>query len=798
MRARVPVRSLPVIALLSALAVSLAVPASGQPEATPQEAQRLNQEVVRLYRQGRYDEALTVAQRALAIREKVLAPEHSDVATSLNNLALLYDTKGDHGQAELLYQRALAIREKVLGPDHPDVAISLNNLAALYATKGDYGQAEPLHQRALAIREKVLGPEHPDVAQSLNNLALLYVTKGDYGRAEPLYQQALVILEKMLGPEHPDVATPLNNLAGLYWAKGDLTRTVALAARAAEIREHNLRLILATGVEDQKRAYVATLAGETDAAVSLHAHHARQDREALRLALTTALRRKGRVLDAMADSLAAVRRQLRAEDRALFGEWAAARAELAALMLKGRQGASLAQVRARITALTTRAEQLETRLAARSSELRVQTQAVTVERVQQAIPAGAALIELLSYRPFDPRARTTETWWGASRFVAYVLRDRGEPGWVDLGSAAPIDQLVTQLRTALAGPDRGDVTQLARALDERVMRPVRPLLGESRLLILSPDGALNLVPFGALVDEAGRHLVDRFTFTYVTSGRDLLRFGTPGPRRSGPLVIADPDFDDGGPLAVAQGGGASARGWSRRSADFSAMRFLPLPGTASEGTALGKVLPGVTLLTRAAATEAALKKAQAPIILHVATHGFFLADQTQTPATTRRDIGITADTFAQAQAQWIENPLLRSGLALAGANRLRSGDEDGVLTGLEASGLDLRGTKLVVLSACETGVGKVQTGEGVYGLRRSLVMAGAESQVMSLWKVADEPTRDLMVSFYRKLLAGQGRAEALRQAQLEMLWSADRSHPFYWAAFIAGGDWRPLDGLTRP
>jgi CHAT domain-containing protein len=387
--------------------------------------------------------------------------------------------------------------------------------------------------------------------------------------------------------------------------------------------------------------------------------------------------------------------------------------------------------------------------------------------------------------------------WGASRYVAYVLRDRGEPGWVDLGSVADIDQMVAQLRTALADPGRREVKQLARALDEQVMQPVRPLVGESRVLILSPDGALNLIPFGALVDEAGRHLIDRYTFAYVTSGRDLLRFGTPGPRRSGPLVIADPDFDDAGTPAVAQDGGASPAGSSRRSVDFSSMHFLPLPGTASEGIALGKVLSGATFLTGAAATEAALKKARAPIILHVATHGFFLADQPETPATTQRDIGVVADAFAPASAQWIENPLLRSGLALAGANPLRSGDEDGVLTALEASGLDLWGTKLVVLSACETGIGTVQTGEGIYGLRRSLVVAGAESQVMSLWKVADEPTRDLMVSFYRKLLAGQGRAEALRQAQLEMLGSADRSHPFFWAAFIAGGDWRPIDGLMQ-
>jgi CHAT domain-containing protein len=162
-----------------------------------------------------------------------------------------------------------------------------------------------------------------------------------------------------------------------------------------------------------------------------------------------------------------------------------------------------------------------------------------------------------------------------------------------------------------------------------------------------------------------------------------------------------------------------------------------------------------------------------------------------------------------------ENPLLRSGLILAGANQRQSGPgEDGVLTALEAAGLDLWGTRLVVLSACETGLGEIKNGEGVYGLRRALVLAGSESQVMSLWQVSDAATRDLMAAYYTRLQAGEGRTEALRQVQLTMIKSGgttapagaqrgiglqkenpksqDLSHPFYWAAFIQSGEWRSL------
>jgi CHAT domain-containing protein len=136
--------------------------------------------------------------------------------------------------------------------------------------------------------------------------------------------------------------------------------------------------------------------------------------------------------------------------------------------------------------------------------------------------------------------------------------------------------------------------------------------------------------------------------------------------------------------------------------------------------------------------------------------------------------------------------MLRSGLALAGANLKKSGQEDGLLTALEVAGLDLYGTRLVVLSACDTGVGEVRNGEGVYGLRRALVLAGAETQVMSLWPVSDQGTRDLMIEYYKAVQAGEGRSAALRNVQLRMIASRDRLHPYYWASFMLSGEWASL------
>jgi CHAT domain-containing protein len=278
---------------------------------------------------------------------------------------------------------------------------------------------------------------------------------------------------------------------------------------------------------------------------------------------------------------------------------------------------------------------------------------------------------------------------------------------------------------------------------------------------VAPEGSLNLAPLSALVDEQGRYLLERFTFNYLASGRDLMVLQRGDPPRGPPLVFADPAFS----LAAA-GSAPLGEAPQRRSRDFRNSSFERLPGTAAEAQTLKRILPDATVLTGNEATETAAKRIAGPRILHIATHGFFLED-------------------GSAES---EDPMLRSGLVFAGVNGLSSAQDDGVLTALEAAGLDLRGTRLVVLSACETGLGEVKNGEGVFGLRRAFVVAGAETLLMSLWQVADDATKDLMVSYYTRIARGEPRAEALRQAQLAMLKDPKTSRPFFWAAFISSGE----------
>jgi CHAT domain-containing protein/Flp pilus assembly protein TadD len=780
----------------------------------PDVAGSLNNLAALYQRQGRYSEAEPLYRQALEMNQRLMGDEYPAVASSLNNLAYLYETQGRYSQAEPLFRQALEIRQRLLGDEHPVVAISLNNLAYLYESQGRYSQAEPLYHQALEMNQRLLGKEHPDVAQNLNNLAALYQSQGRYSQAEPLYRQALEMRQRLLGNEHPDVATSLNNLASLYQAQGNLPRAVELLSQGMNIQEHNLGILLAVGSERQKQDYMATLSGTTNGTISLHIQSAPNNPQAARLAFTTILRRKGRILDAFTANLQTLRQNLKPEDQTLLDKLTATYSQLAALQYKGAGNTPLDQYRQQVADLEAQVNKLENDLSYRSLEFRTASQPVTLEAVQQLIPENAALVELVLYYPFNLKAAKPDEQLSTPRYAAYVLHRSGDLKWVDLGEAEPINQAVADFRSVLQNSS-SDIQPVARALDEKLMQPIRKLLGDTRTILLSPDSQLNLIPFAALVDENNNYLIKNYSISYLTSGRDLLRLQTDAPSRQAPVLLANPDYaNPGNPQTVqiastsASTGGATTRSSDdRRSVEMAQLRFTPLEGTKLEADTIAPLLPNVTVLTQSQATENALKQLQAPSILHIATHGFFLQDVECVPVSDTR--GDSFSTPATIVPEYVgdrkrlcrptprntENPLLRSGLALAGFNPRSSGTQDGVLTALEAAGLNLYGTRLVVLSACETGLGDVNNGEGVYGLRRAFVTAGAESQLMSLWKVDDYGTSELISLYYQRLQKGDGRSEALRQVQLEMMQAPAYQHPYYWASFIFSGDWSEIGGF---
>jgi CHAT domain-containing protein/tetratricopeptide (TPR) repeat protein len=755
--------------------------------------------------QGQVDKAVPLFDRVMAIHAAAPAEDRAPIASTIAAIYRHFGVQERAAAFDAIAEKDWAHAVTELEKADPDrrLPIALGALGEIYRRKKEFGRAESSYRRALDESRKREGPgggtaylahlayTAQDAGRPRDALTLLLQFRaafrrtagatsaawidaviadihrelGQYRHAESLLRRTIEAISRSHGATHPMVGDYRESLAILLLAAGKPGAARVELERSLAIAEPNLRVVLATGTESDHAVYLDKIARQLDVAINFHARHLPRDGAAAHLAMTALLRHKGRILDDAAGSAAALRRRLGPDERKLLDELTSARARLARLVVAG---AAAPRAVAELQATVDRLEDASRR---RSGALREATTPIELGAIQRAIPAGAVLLELVGYRAFDVRAAQARQ-KGAPRYAAYLLRPRGEPELVDLGPAAPIDAAAAALSEALADPDSDldEVSERGRALHRLTFARLAAKLGRDPHVLVAPDGALNLVPFGALVDERGRFLVERYTFTYLTSGRDLIRLAAPAPSRQPPVIVANPNFADTGPAP-------SSPIAARRSGALGRRDWQALPGTAEEAAELARVLTGATVLSGKRATEKAIKALHGPRLLHIATHGFFLP--TEQPA-------------ADAAPSTRENPLLRSGLVLAGANRLSSGDDDGILTALEASSLDLAGTQMVALSACETGVGQIRNGQGVYGLRRAFIVAGARSLVMSLWQVDDKATRDLMTSFYRRLERGEDRAGAVRRAQLDLLRSPRYRHPYYWASFVAAGDWTPL------
>ena len=763
-----------------------------------------------------YATAEPMMKEAVGILERTLGPDHPKVATALSDLADLHSYRGDEEHARAELERAYAIGERTLDPgDFARIALT-NNLGGLYVGLAEYDRGEPLLIRALeaieqrfgadsirvsnpllslgiiarergqysraleyverayAVRERALGKEHRETASLLITIGNVHNASGDYEGALGIYAKARDVLEIAAGPYHSLTLLTLVGAARSYAALGDIAHAVEYQKRVDDVLEKTIDFNLSMGSARAKLAFADSVLERTGRTISLSVGAAANDRAAVDLAAQVLLQRKGRVQDATGSSLAALRDRMNEGDRRLLDQLHETTTELANLALQGPAKAAFPEYRQRLAALEERRGALEAEASERSGEFRARSQPVTLAAVQARIPPQAALVEFAVYQPFDPKAPTEAKAHGDLRYIAYVVPHSGDIRLKELGAAKDVEPAIERFREALRNPAT-DPGPPARALDRMVMEPVRELLDDkvSRLLI-SPDGALNLVPFEALVDQRQRYLVERYAVSYLTTGRDLLRLQVPRPSKTEPLIVADALFGETKSAKEttprSPSSGRSGRRGVSSSDTLGSVYFAPLAATGAEARAIKALFPEATVLTGAAASKAALIRAQAPRLLHIATHGFFLR-----PGDT------------------IDNPLIRSGLALSGAN-LSADRERGILTALEASNLDLWGTKLVTLSACDTGVGEIKNGEGVYGLRRAFFLAGAETLVMSLWPVSDAVTREMMSAYYGGLKQGLGRGDALRHAQLAMQARPNRQHPFYWSSFIQAGEWANLDG----
>ena len=836
------------------------------------------------YSTGNYAEAEPLLLESIEIREKLLGKDHPDYADTLNNLAVIYLAIGNYAKATPLFEQVKDIREQAFGKDSIAYALSLMNLGLLTHNMGDYDNAEPFYLEAKNILGSKLGTVHPDYincvinlasnflelgeetkaeglylealktydnlpgaktekyAACLSGLAKVYLNMGLYDKAEPILLKAAAITENSLENYHPRHADNVNNLALFYKARGEHERADKYFKKALQITRSNLERYAAMQNEQQQRQLISAFNNR----IGSYFNNAMQlgDRgievwgQAINWKGILVLRHKRHRI--LSNSSAT---------RDAFAELNQVKSQLTRHFLNDPASKQWDE---RKNELLLRRESLENQLSRAAKNARIDL----LENVDFSIrlQPGTCLIDFRRIT-FDELESDRPTFFVTRSHIAcFILLDNGKMKLLDLGPAEKIENAISRWRgpiesanAAVRPLDDEELKAIEAAgqeLRKLIWEPLEEHIGDSELVIVSPDAALGRMPLIALPGkEPGTYLIEEKKIVYLPVPALL------------PQMLSEPAKPiDGSVKSLLVGGIDYGQSAGEETPDLLAyknrnilgsLKFEALENSSTEVDAIKARFNEPTVLNSNTASESAFKQQVANHqVLHIATHGFFAS-----PDKFMRELPPDENQWSIGTKEQLkvltENPDLLSGLAFADANNASSksiddAEDDGVLFSAEIAMIPMEHVELAVLSACDTAIGQDSApGEGLIGIQRAFQVAGAKSTVASYWKVNDMATQMLMNKFYENLIkysaeakakGEQGsnttvRINALRDAQIWMLRELDEqdvelltrgpdkktrladveikkvrnntsgkteniAHPRYWAAFVLSGDWR--------
>jgi CHAT domain-containing protein/Flp pilus assembly protein TadD len=703
---------------------------------------------------GRNDAAEALMKESTSIAKELLKESSSNYIKLTINLALLYQDMKKYTDAEAIYLNAIRLKEKQLGKGHPDYAHLKKGLASLYLLMGRDAEVEDLLKTAVDIYKKNFGEEHPSYAAAISDLGNFYRIKNRLAEAEPMLNKALEVRKKLLGEDHPDYIRSLEDHALLLWQQGKAANAAAdyktvIAKTTGYIDEY-----FAPMSESEKTKFWDKVAPRFQRFNSFAVEVMQQDKELAGMMMNNQLNTKALLFN----STNKVRNMIMGSgDQDLvrsYLQWLDQKENLARLYTLSRE--ELAEERINLDSLENAANATEKRL---SSASKVFTESYgqanyTWQDVARQLGDGEAVVDIVQFRKF--KGTFTDSVYYAAMIIE---KSSAMPKVVVMNNGNELEgKYIKQYRAAMKSlqDDPGAYTQFWGRIEKAAA-------GKNKLY-LSLDGVYNQVSMNTLKDASGKYLVDTKTLVLVGNSKDVIKLKTAArpPAKKTATLFGYPDYGQDEVIP-------------------------PLPGTKVEVENIGKTLRAggynVTSYMENEANEANVKSAKTEIV-HIATHGFFLSDLSNVEED--KVLGIETSTIQK-------NPLHRSGILLSGCettilgeNGDHSTSNNGILTAYEAMNMSLENTDLVVLSACETGLGDIKTGEGVYGLQRAFQVAGARSVIMSLWQVSDEATQQLMSSFYRNLAASGNKQDAFLKAQKEI--KTKFKEPFYWGAFVLVGN----------
>ncbi len=741
------------------------------------------------FRLGGYDKALEFYFEAESIREKNNTQNHPNYASILNNIGQVMYVCGKYTDAEEFWLLTMSYIESSLGKKHADYAACLGNLGALYQKTGNYDRAEKYLSEALQLKKKINGNE----LATLNNLGDLYHTTGNYAKAETHFLDAYNILNKAEGRDHPDYMDIVSNLGALYLSSGNYLKSGTWQNEVDRILISRVNKNFAFLSEQQRGAFWDDNKHRFNVSYSLA--YRRSANDIVAQSYDNILFAKGlllRTANGIRDAVYA------SGNMGLIDKYEQAG--------KLRQQINLLQSEENpdintIKILEDDVENLDKELTAASNEYKDAKADISTswQNIQAALQPGEVAVEFVDFELFD------KVWTDSTFYCAMILKkDSKSPVWIPLCEERQLQTLTKRT---------GDIQEYTQTLysDAKgaelyrlIWQPLEKELKGGRTVYYSPSGMLHQIAFAAL-PATGGVLSDKYDLQLVSSTREIARLKK---EKSGTLPQGTAavygglwyDADKDRLIAEAKKPGPGLTLPQREETQIMTIAaVLPkdqkrgrswdyLAGTETEAKQICGYLNeqkiSNRLYTETAGNEESFKRLSGTSagIIHLATHGFFLEDAKD---ESNREV---MRTLGGNNRQAFENPLLRSGLLMSGANRAWTNEdviediEDGILTADEIARMNLIKTRLVVLSACETGLGEVKSAEGVFGLQRAFKLAGAETLVMSLWTVPDDATSELMSAFYKLWISGKTKREAFASAQKSV--REKYKEPFYWAGFV--------------
>jgi tetratricopeptide (TPR) repeat protein len=733
---------------------------------------------------GNYKKAELLFTEALTIRKKVLGENHPSYAESLDNLAGLYEDMGEYDKAKPLFIQALTIRNIALGENHQDYAASLNNLALFYTTLGQYGKAEPFLIEAVSISKKKLGENHPDYARAINNLALITYLLGDYSKAESLFLETISILKNVNSVNHPDYVRAVNSLAILYGHNNEFEKAEELIIEANNILNIRLAESAKFMSENEREKY---LKGEISNSYDLYQSYflrTQKDKgELTKFAYNNILNFKGQLLK----SAIAIRKTIiQGNDTSLISTFN--KMNILGNLLAKQYSLPFANRLTNIAEIEEQVNKLEKEVTLKSQDYRSLESLWKAkwQDVQNSLNQNDAVIEFTQFHYLNFKG-----WTDSILYYALILKKgMPQPESIYLFEEKQLLELINKYKE-VNKIDFNWVTELYldKQLYKLLWQPLDSILRGINTIYYSPSGLLNKIAISAI--PVNERLLDKYKFFVLGSTGELTQTRDEMINYNDVAIFGGVQFEVDSlkikqaiekakyeSLLVTMGGKDNAR-WEY------------MGSSKEEANTLNNIFQrkniSVKLYLDTLATEESFKNLgnKSPEIIHISTHGFYnpLPKEDQ-----RKKLELMNDFTSHDVYNLSENPLMRTGLIFAGANYVWMGNspvpgrDDGILTAYEISNLNLFNTKLVVTSACETALGDIQGGEGVFGLQRGFKMAGADNIIITLWQVSAEQTKEFMISFYSKLLGGQSIHKAFYETQTEM--KTIYPNPYYWAAFV--------------